>query len=192
MKFKRKHGVFEQGCVLSESYTATDALLPILPVCRQPLLPACVFVTRDTRDVFCSENLYPNRFFRDVMRSWTEFPLYYETVLLVLFNCALIDIMLGFGLDYAWLIDFRIQWVNYFWCFQAQYFHSHFLHILMSRFSCYWFINQWYFKNFIIFNLYDAFIPVIFSHTFQCCKLNAMSEQCSLAAQCTCERKHVL
>jgi hypothetical protein len=34
-------------CVLSESYTATDAVPPILPACRQPLLPACVFVTRD-------------------------------------------------------------------------------------------------------------------------------------------------
>jgi hypothetical protein len=48
MKFKRGHGEIEQGCVLSESYTATDALPPILPACRQPLLPACVFVTRDT------------------------------------------------------------------------------------------------------------------------------------------------
>jgi hypothetical protein len=48
MKFKRRHGEFEQGCVLSESYTATDALPPILPACGQPLLPACVFVTRDT------------------------------------------------------------------------------------------------------------------------------------------------
>jgi hypothetical protein len=45
MKFKRRHGEFEQGCVLSESYTATDALPPILPACDQPLLPACVFVT---------------------------------------------------------------------------------------------------------------------------------------------------
>jgi hypothetical protein len=34
--------------VLSESYTATDALSPILPACRQPLLLARVFVTRDT------------------------------------------------------------------------------------------------------------------------------------------------
>jgi hypothetical protein len=48
MKFKRRHGEFEQGCVLSESYTATDALPPILPACRQPFPPACVFVTRDT------------------------------------------------------------------------------------------------------------------------------------------------
>jgi hypothetical protein len=45
MKFKRGHGEFEQGCVLSKSYAATDALPPILPACRQPLLPACVFVT---------------------------------------------------------------------------------------------------------------------------------------------------
>jgi hypothetical protein len=42
------HGEFEQGCVLSESYTATDALPPILPAFRQPLMLACVFVTRDT------------------------------------------------------------------------------------------------------------------------------------------------
>jgi hypothetical protein len=48
MKFKRRHGEFEQGCVLSESFKAADALPPILPACRQPLLPACVFVTRDT------------------------------------------------------------------------------------------------------------------------------------------------
>jgi hypothetical protein len=48
IKFKRRHGEFEQGCVLSESYTATDALQPILPACRQPLLPACVFVIRYT------------------------------------------------------------------------------------------------------------------------------------------------
>jgi hypothetical protein len=48
MKFKRRHDEFEQGCVLSESYKATDSLPPILPACSQPLLPACVFVTRDT------------------------------------------------------------------------------------------------------------------------------------------------
>jgi hypothetical protein len=29
IKFKRRHGEFEQGCVLSESYTATGALPPI-------------------------------------------------------------------------------------------------------------------------------------------------------------------
>jgi hypothetical protein len=56
MKFNRRHGEFEQGCVLSESYTATDALPPILSACRQPLLPTCVFVTRDT---LC----HPRRFF---------------------------------------------------------------------------------------------------------------------------------
>jgi hypothetical protein len=61
MKFKRRHGEFEQGCVLSESYAATDTLPPILPACRQPLLPACVFVTRDTvchPRLFCWENLF--------------------------------------------------------------------------------------------------------------------------------------
>jgi hypothetical protein len=72
MKFKRMHGEFEQGCVLSESYTATDALPPILPACRQPLLPACLFVTRDTSSpetFFCSENLFVNRFVRYERRS---------------------------------------------------------------------------------------------------------------------------
>jgi hypothetical protein len=29
MKFKRRQGEFEQGCVLCKSYTETDALLPI-------------------------------------------------------------------------------------------------------------------------------------------------------------------
>jgi hypothetical protein len=48
MKFKRRHGEFEQGCVLSESYTATDTLPLILPACHQQLSPACVFVSRDT------------------------------------------------------------------------------------------------------------------------------------------------
>jgi hypothetical protein len=64
MKFKRRHSEFEQKCVLSESYTATDALPPILPACRQPLLPACVFVNRDTvrhPRLFFSENLFVER-----------------------------------------------------------------------------------------------------------------------------------
>jgi hypothetical protein len=70
MKFKRRHGEFEQWCVLSESYTATDALPPILPACRQSLLPACVFVTRDTVR-------HPRRFFfvkfvREPICSWCE------------------------------------------------------------------------------------------------------------------------
>jgi hypothetical protein len=57
MKFKRRLGEFEQGCVMSESYTATDALPPILPACRQPLLP---FITQDfffgkfVREPICS------------------------------------------------------------------------------------------------------------------------------------------
>jgi hypothetical protein len=79
MKFKRKYGEFEQGCVLSESYTATDALPPILPAFRQPLLPAFVFVTRDTfrhPRGFFSENLFVNRFIRDERRFLTEVPLY--------------------------------------------------------------------------------------------------------------------
>jgi hypothetical protein len=60
MKFKRRHGQFEQGCVLSENYTATEALPPILPACHQPLLPVSVYVTRDTvhrTRLLCSENL---------------------------------------------------------------------------------------------------------------------------------------
>jgi hypothetical protein len=48
MKFKRRHGEFDQGCVVSERNTPPDALPPILPAFRQPLLPAYVFVTRDT------------------------------------------------------------------------------------------------------------------------------------------------
>jgi hypothetical protein len=67
MKFNRRHGEFEQGYVLSESYTATDALPPILPVCRQPLLPACVFVTRDT--VRHPIRLLFGKFVRDERRS---------------------------------------------------------------------------------------------------------------------------
>jgi hypothetical protein len=51
-------------CILSKSYTATDALPPILPVCRQPLLPACVFVTWDPVR-------HPRLFFRKIC-SWTD------------------------------------------------------------------------------------------------------------------------
>jgi hypothetical protein len=64
MKFKRRQGEFEQGCVTSESNTATDALPPILPACRKPLLPACVFVTRDTIR-------HPRLFFWKIC-SWTD------------------------------------------------------------------------------------------------------------------------
>jgi hypothetical protein len=63
MKFNRRHGEFEQGCVLSESYTATGTLPLILPACRQLLLPACVFVTQDTVHhprLFFLENLFVN------------------------------------------------------------------------------------------------------------------------------------
>jgi hypothetical protein len=72
MKFKRRHDEFEQRCALSVSYTATDALPPILQACCQPLLPACVFVTRDAvrhPRLFCLENLFVNRFIRDDRRS---------------------------------------------------------------------------------------------------------------------------
>jgi hypothetical protein len=85
MEFKRRYGEFEQGCVLSESYTATDAFPLILPACRQPLLPACVFVTRDTvrhlrlfflgkfvREPICAWwEAFMNRFVRDKRRLWT-------------------------------------------------------------------------------------------------------------------------
>jgi hypothetical protein len=64
MKFKRRPGEFEHACVLSESYTATDALPPILPACCW-----LVFVTRDPvrhpRLFFFSENLFVNRFVRE-------------------------------------------------------------------------------------------------------------------------------
>jgi hypothetical protein len=51
--------------LLSESYTATDALPPILPACCQPLLPACVFVTRDTVR-------HPRHFFFRKIYTWTD------------------------------------------------------------------------------------------------------------------------
>jgi hypothetical protein len=70
MKFKRRHGEFEQGRVLSESYTATDALPPILPACRQPLLPACVFVTRDT--VRHPRRFLFGKFVREPICSWWQ------------------------------------------------------------------------------------------------------------------------
>jgi hypothetical protein len=57
-------------CVLNESYTATDALPPILPACRQPLLPACVFVTRDT--VRHPRRFLLGKFVRELICSWWE------------------------------------------------------------------------------------------------------------------------
>jgi hypothetical protein len=61
-------------CVLSESYTATDALPSILPACRQPLLLACVFVNRDT--IRHPRLFFFGKFVRDERRSWTDVPLY--------------------------------------------------------------------------------------------------------------------
>jgi hypothetical protein len=86
MKFKRRHGEFKQGCVLSESYRATDALPLILPACRQPLLPACVFITRGTVrhprlfvQKICSWwQAFMNWSVRDQRHSWTEVPLYFK------------------------------------------------------------------------------------------------------------------
>jgi hypothetical protein len=63
MKFKRRHGEFKKGCVMSESYTATDALPPLPPACRR---------------LACSspETFYFGKFVRDERHSWTEVPLY--------------------------------------------------------------------------------------------------------------------
>jgi hypothetical protein len=68
MKFKRRHGEFEQGCVLSESCTATDALSPILQlVANRCCRLACSLLETPfvTRDVFCSENLFVIRVVRE-------------------------------------------------------------------------------------------------------------------------------
>jgi hypothetical protein len=70
MQFKRRHCEFEQGCVLNESYTTTNALPPILPACGQPLLPACVFVTRDT--VRHLRLFIFGKFVLELIRSWWE------------------------------------------------------------------------------------------------------------------------
>jgi hypothetical protein len=67
MKFKRRHGEFERGCVMSESYTATDALSPILPACCQLLLLACMLINRDTR--LSPETFFSRKFVRDERRS---------------------------------------------------------------------------------------------------------------------------
>jgi hypothetical protein len=68
--------------VLSESYTATDVLLPILPACHQLLLPACVFVTQDT--VHHLKLFWWGKFVCDKRRLWTEVPLYIESKLCIL------------------------------------------------------------------------------------------------------------
>jgi hypothetical protein len=75
MKFKRRHGEIEQGCVLSESYTATGALPPILPACRQRCCRLACSLRETpfvTRGVFCSENLFVNRFVREPRFHWTS------------------------------------------------------------------------------------------------------------------------
>jgi hypothetical protein len=51
MQFKRMHGEFEQGCVLNDSYTATDALPPIIPACFR-LACSLLETSFVTRDVF--------------------------------------------------------------------------------------------------------------------------------------------
>jgi hypothetical protein len=86
MKLKRRHGEFEQGCVLSESYTATDTLPPILPACCQPLLPACVFVTWD---VVCHPRRFLfGKFVREPICSlWEAFVIRGSTVLAFHWGC---------------------------------------------------------------------------------------------------------
>ena len=108
----------------------------------------------------------------------------------MLFNCALIDIMLVFGQDGAcWMVLLYRERIT---SDIFRYFHSNFSYILMSRISCYWFINHWHiFKFYHIYFLQCIYSSYIFPH-ISCYQFNAMSEQCSLAAQCTCERNHVL
>jgi hypothetical protein len=66
MKFKRRPGEFKQECVLSESYTADDALPPILPACCQLacLLLETLLVTRDF--------FFPGKFVREPICLWWE------------------------------------------------------------------------------------------------------------------------
>jgi hypothetical protein len=83
MKFKRRHGELEQGCVLSESYTATDALPRYSQlVANHCCWLACLLLETPfvTRDVFCSENLFVNQFVCDERHLWTKVPLYRFTI----------------------------------------------------------------------------------------------------------------
>jgi hypothetical protein len=69
MKFKRRHGEYKQGCVLSQSLPAIDSRADTLSL---PLLPAFVFVIRDIvrhPRRCCSENLFVNRNVREQGRS---------------------------------------------------------------------------------------------------------------------------
>jgi hypothetical protein len=70
MKFKRRHGEFEQGCVLSESYTVTDAVPPTDHLSRrysQLVANRCCRLRvrysrhRSSIETFFSENLFVNR-----------------------------------------------------------------------------------------------------------------------------------
>jgi hypothetical protein len=79
MKFKRRHGEFEQGCVLSEitqqlTFSRLYSQLVDNRCCR--LACSLLEIPFVTRDVFCWENLFVNRFVRDERRSWTEVSLY--------------------------------------------------------------------------------------------------------------------
>jgi hypothetical protein len=71
MKFKRRHGEFVQGYVLRESYTVTLSRRYSQLVANRCCRLACSLLETPfvTRDVFCSENLFVNRFIRDVKRS---------------------------------------------------------------------------------------------------------------------------
>jgi hypothetical protein len=70
-EIQEKARTIRAGMCTERSYTVTDALPPILPACRQTLLPACVLHETPfvTRDFFCSENLFVNRSVRDDRHS---------------------------------------------------------------------------------------------------------------------------
>jgi hypothetical protein len=148
MKFKRRHGEFEQGCVMSESFTATDALPPIPPACRQPLLPACVFVPRDTvrhPRLFCSENLFVNRFVRDERRSWTEVPLYFFPLTISILVLVRLTLIWSELLLFLFLLRVKVRGVVFtvyftmyltFFKLKAYYVHCRTLFLLRQKGRC--------------------------------------------------------
>jgi hypothetical protein len=72
MKFKRRHGEFEQRCVLSQSYASTDALPP--PNLSPTVVTGLRF--RYSRHRLWPETFLFGKFIRDERGSWTEVPLY--------------------------------------------------------------------------------------------------------------------
>jgi hypothetical protein len=101
MKFKRRHSESEQGCVLSESYGASDAPPLILPAYRQLLLPACVFVTRDT--VCQPRHFLFGKFVRELncSRRGVREPRFHcilpHPITLSMISCSLIGLQLTVG-----------------------------------------------------------------------------------------------